>query len=125
MRGRDSSGGAGGTTGGIDKIAAERQRQVAQEGWTSEHDDNHRDGSLAIAAACYAMPEIIYVERRYARYVGFVDPWPWANHEDKRKQQSNHVNSIPTAGERRIDMLVKAGALIAAEIDRLERKASL
>ena len=41
---------------GIESIAAERQRQIEKEGWTSEHDDCHHDGSLADAAACYAMP---------------------------------------------------------------------
>ena len=32
-------------------IAAERERQVAGEGWTPEHDDAHADGSLGFAAA--------------------------------------------------------------------------
>jgi hypothetical protein len=36
-------------------VLAERQRQVSAEGWTPDHDDEHRDGAMAIAAACYAM----------------------------------------------------------------------
>ncbi len=39
---------------GVELIAAERQRQMTAEGWTHEHDDEHDDGSLATAAACYA-----------------------------------------------------------------------
>lgn len=113
---------------GIDRIAAERARQVAEEGWTTEHDDGHADGALARAAACYALPERLYVERRYAGRVAFEDPWPWNDSWDKRKESpqrsgsyANHPYNIPTNGEARIRMLVRAGALIAAEIDRLER----
>lgn len=39
---------------GIEAIASERQRQIEQEGWTTEHDDTHADGEMARAAACYA-----------------------------------------------------------------------
>lgn len=109
---------------GIERIAAERARQIAEEGWTPEHDDQHSDGALSRAAACYAMPEELYVERRLAGFVGFQDPWPWEHHQDKRKHASNYANAIPVDGERRVDLLVKAGALIAAEIDRLERAPS-
>lgn len=39
----------------IGEIAAERRRQVQQEGWTTEHDDLHCGGELSSAAACYAL----------------------------------------------------------------------
>jgi hypothetical protein len=107
---------------GIDLIAAERVRQMSEKGWTAEHDDGHADGSLAMAAACYAANERIYVERRYARLVGFVDPWPWQNWEDDRKAGGNHVTRVPLRGEARKTALIKAGALIAAELDRIERR---
>lgn len=109
-----------GEADGLALIAAERERQVAAEGWTPEHDDQHRDGGLAYAAACYAMPERIYVARERALGPAFDDPWPW-KYGDKRKRQSNFPNAIPTDGDERLRMLVKAGALIAAEIDRLQR----
>ncbi|HBZ9867442.1 TPA: hypothetical protein MND73_004376 [Salmonella enterica subsp. houtenae] len=35
-------------------VIAERYRQQSVEGWTSEHDDEHGDGELALAASCYA-----------------------------------------------------------------------
>ncbi|EJH1054477.1 hypothetical protein NCL57_004424 [Salmonella enterica] len=35
-------------------VIAERYRQQSVEGWTSEHDDEHSDGELALAASCYA-----------------------------------------------------------------------
>ncbi|WP_306155415.1 hypothetical protein [Roseovarius sp. MMSF_3281] len=96
---------------GIQSIAAERQRQFEKEGWTPEHDDTHSNGEMAGAAACYAMQatldgiernDLIQTVRSAIRNL-----WPWANHWWKPKT-------------RRAD-LVRAGALIAAEIDRLDR----
>lgn len=107
---------------GVELIAEERERQVTAEGWTPEHDDCHYGGDLAIAAACYAMPERLYVERRNVLGPVFADPWPWADSKDKRKDASNHPDAIPTEGSERIRMLVRAGALLAAEIDRLQRR---
>jgi hypothetical protein len=37
-------------TPGLSLIAAERQRQIEAEGWTSEHDDEHVNGEIALAA---------------------------------------------------------------------------
>lgn len=85
-------------------VLFERQRQVTGEGWTPEHDDEHKDGQLAEAAACYAM---------LADSQGFSTPahWPWS--PDWWKQ----------SGARRD--LVKAGALILAEIERIDRAAGI
>ena len=109
---------------GIERITAERQRQIDTEGWTPEHDDKHARGELAIAASCYASPEPIKAKRHFppqcnCRSVGecshlfgksrWVDPWPWAEKWDKRSRHS------------RLRQLEIAGALIAAEIDRLLR----
>jgi hypothetical protein len=94
------------TQTGLELIAAERQRQVEQEGWTPEHDDAHETGDLALAAACYATPE----SRRQYEDGAPLDPWwPWDDGWWK------------PSPENRIRELVKAGALIAAEIDRLQR----
>lgn len=97
---------------GVDLIAAERTRQIEEEGWTPEHDAQHRGSALAWAAACYAAPVPIYRQERLAAGTSFLDPWPWRyGGQDKR-------NAAPTPDER-LRELVKAGALIAAEIDRL------
>ncbi|MBS9720203.1 hypothetical protein JYU29_05815 [Tianweitania sp. BSSL-BM11] len=96
-------------------IAAERQRQQAVEGWTPEHDDTHEGGQLSAAAATYAYGASLSDERR-ASITGIFsirnnmlanDLWPW-----------EHSFWKPT--DRRRD-LVKAGALIAADIERLDR----
>lgn len=39
---------------GVELIAQERHRQISDEGWTTEHDRQHFDGSLAIAGALIA-----------------------------------------------------------------------
>lgn len=98
---------------GVDLISQERSRQVSEEGWSPEHDDSHRTEELAQAAACYATPA--HHRRRLMSKVPIL--WPWCKGWWK-----------PMAGEwtahRRIIELVKAGALVAAEIDRLLRAQS-
>lgn len=79
-------------------VLAERQGQIEREGWTPEHDDEHASGELADAAACYALsgdPKVPPPE------------WPWATEWWKPK-------------DRRHD-LVRAAALLLAEIERLDR----
>lgn len=110
------------TTGAV-LIAAERERQITGEGWTAEHDDSHEAGELALAACCYAMPVQLFRrdERPLAHaMVVFHDPWPWDDNWDKRKGGGNKPR-LARSVEERIDWLVKAGALLAAEIDRLQR----
>jgi len=102
---------------GIDLIAAERQRQIDAEGWTVEHDDEHSRNELAWAAASYAIPPArgpLY-EGEHPTYIyadtGLPITWPW---------DAEWWNPSP---EDRVRELVKAGALVAAEIDRLQRLA--
>lgn len=94
---------------GIERIASERRRQVEAEGWTPEH-DCHADGVLAQAAACYAVATV-------PQYAGhYPISWPWSPRWDKRPGKTSDVTA-------RIRALEKAGALCAAEIDRLLRAA--
>lgn len=98
---------------GVEIIAAERMRQVSEEGWTEEHDDIHRDEELACAACYYAMPEEIGDREEIGVRVTpiFFFPETWDLEWAKR-----------TTPKDRIRDLAKAGALIAAEIDRLQRR---
>lgn len=87
-------------------VLAERRRQIEAEGWTAEHDSEHGNGQMARAAACYAMSGSCAPSDETAGIL--VDlAWPWAPQWWK-----------PTTA--RCD-LVKAGALILAEIERLDR----
>lgn len=108
---------------GVEAIAAERARQMAAEGYDGKHDDCHGGGELPRAAACYAMPERLYVQRIFADQVNFCDPWPWDSRFDKRpvKSRGNVVDPEGATVVERLALLTKAGALIAAEIDRLLR----
>ncbi len=115
------------TGDGATRIMAERQRQIAKEGWTPEHDDEHDDASLLLAAVCYtanAAGVHVYQRHESAGQISFCDPWPetWAPEWDKRPRDRNDAVNLPQGDARRIRMLEKAGALIAAEIDRLLRK---
>jgi hypothetical protein len=84
-------------------VAAERRRQVEAEGWMPEHDDGHGAHELAEAAACYCLSS---AEKPFDY---FETMWPWDPHWFK-------------TSSRRRD-LIKAGALILAEIERLDRMA--
>lgn len=113
-----------GMTQAAQDVLAERCRQIESEGWTPEHDDGHDDGSMAMAAVCYATPEPLFRKDKRANATIYVDPWPWGDQWDKRK--SGNVVADPAErsdAEYRRD-LVKAGALILAEIERLDRAAA-
>ncbi len=90
---------------GVELIVEERQRQIEKEGWTFEHDSLHQHDELARAAATYATPN------RFRSFLlnGRPATFPWVKEWWK-----------PTPNNR-IKELVKAGALIAAEIDRLQK----
>lgn len=95
----------------LEMIERERLRQVTEEGYDSAHDDEcyaHSDGEIAQAAAAYALGGG-RVENIDASRV--IDIWPtsWGAEEDTIKRKP------------RVRQLVIAGALIVAEIERLQR----
>lgn len=94
-------------TSAIKLIDQERDRQFKQEKFDSSHDDQHTDGSLAVAGASYALAE--YFRQEYKNYPLVYWPHNWDN------------NLFKPSPDNRIKELTKAGALIAAEIDRLLR----
>lgn len=85
---------------GADMILVERVRQVDVEGWTVPHDALYLNNELIRAAMSYLEYEM----------TDTLEPpfsWPWARRWWK-----------PSPDDR-VRELIKAGALIAAEIDRL------
>jgi len=98
---------------GIDLINYERKRQVNEEGWTSEHDDQYKGQELALAGASYATPATWRGDAFVSHEGNPPDTWPFS------KEYWKPDTSMTIAG--RIRELQKAGALIAAEIDRLNR----
>lgn len=79
---------------GAELIAAERKRQIENEGFTPAHDLRYNRGELLLAGKCYANVPAL---------------WPWSSAWWKPSDDP-------------VKNLVKAGALIAAEIDRLLRQ---
>jgi len=103
-------------TQAITDVLAERQRQIEVEGWEAAHDDSHRDASLAEAAVCYASN---YASRAFCSLAGWTPAcsyedapapaeWPWDESMWKPKNPRRD--------------LVRAAALLIAEIERLDRK---
>ncbi|ASY69393.1 hypothetical protein [Sinorhizobium fredii] len=91
-------------------VMNERDRQVNEEGWTAEHDDRHKRGHLARAGACYALRQSTDATG-YRAWLGWAIEniwpfdWSWWKPRDYRRN------------------LVRAAALIIAEIERFDRAA--
>jgi len=110
---------------GAELIAQERKRQQDEEGYDERHDDHHRLGELVHAAICYAaeaVGEDVYfahssglpfLQDEPETVGGHYDPFPWHKKDDKRGKHD------------RKKLLVIAGALIAAELDRMERASEM
>ncbi len=91
----------------IDEIAAERRRQIEGEGWTPEHDDQHAEYELSRAAAMYARHAAnAHADPLYA-VIGAPEAWPW-NYEWWKPKDPRRD-------------LIRAAALLVAEIERLDR----
>ena len=85
----------------IDEIGSERIRQLTVENWSIAHDDEHTIGEMAMAASCYAL-NAARTQKDGGR------EWPWDLAWWKPKNP-------------RCD-LIRAAALIVAEIERLDRE---
>lgn len=84
-------------------IVAERARQISQEGCTNEQDDKYTGCELAAAAATYAL-----CTKPSQLSVCGVNAWPWSTHA----WNPSHYRGN----------LVKAGALLVAELERVDRR---
>lgn len=82
------------------EIVAERQRQINEEGWTPEHDDQHDGGEMLRAAVAYLWHDT----EDFRDMSGF---WPWDAIWWKPKDRRRN--------------LIRAGALCLAEKERIER----
>lgn len=93
------------------EIVTERKRQIIEEKYDDAHDDEFTHGELASAAASYALPirENGQKEKEWNQTLEEIWPFNW-----------KHWKPNDTDEGRRHD-LIKAGALILAEMDRLKR----
>ena len=97
---------------GIELIAEERAEQSSKYGWSAEHDLTHNSGELAVEAAGLAVlhTDTVVVQINYEAGSIFnqekriADAWGL-----QKKLKDNPIHALKVAG-----------ALIAAEIDRLQ-----
>lgn len=92
-------------------VIDERRRQITAEGWSPIHDDEHCNGEIARAAATYALYELgVPGSLRLQLDHGMQPLWPW------------DWDWLKPKGPRR--NLVRAAALLLAEIERIDRKSA-
>lgn len=93
----------------LEDVIAERKRQIEVEGWTAEYDDMHKEGELALAGSCYALEagDRLYLKMDVPSKLPMA-MWPWSSTWWK-----------PTTPRRD---LIKAAALILAEIERIDHE---
>lgn len=103
-------------------IAAERERQITAEGWTPEHDDAHPYGALAAAGACYALLCTRWKDSSILGESLTSILWPWDREWWKPAQYPDPPYTPRVHTDKKVKDLVRAGVLIAAEIDRLLRE---
>lgn len=95
----------------LEDVQLERLRQLTKEDFSAAHDDDHNQGELARAAACYCLSAVETVTGRELMdfdnddFLSAVWPWDreWWKPKDSRRD------------------LVRAAALILAEIERIDR----
>ncbi len=95
---------------GLLKIFEERLEQLKKHGYDARHDDGHRNGELARAADCILRGLSLPALREESGWMTAPVDWPWE--PESWRKVLNH----DTEGR-----LAIAGALIAAEIDRVNR----
>lgn len=113
---------------GAELIAKERQRQIDKEGYTPEHDSHHIEGELAYAAICYANPRKKFIRKREGGAldapVVTLDSGPDGPGEYYVLPETYWPFDIkdwkPVLGSR-LREIAKAGAMLAAEGDRIRR----
>ena len=92
-----------------DDVLLERKRQIKVEGWSHSHDDNHDAGALAAAGAAYALEASCKLNpySQQGLEAGPPEFWTWDTKWWKPKDPRRD--------------LVRAAALIIAEIERMDR----
>lgn len=91
----------------LELVLKEREEQIAK-GFDMKHDLQHDRGELALAASCYTLPEAFRDLRGFGPARWPFEPRSWKPSPENRKQE-----------------LVKAAALLLAELERLFHKEAI
>ena len=102
------------TSRAVEDVLVERQRQIDRKGYTAAHDDVHGDYSLSRAALCYVLcagvcDAVTGGAVETVTTIADLELWPWPGSFKPRSSRDN---------------LIRAAALILAEIERLDREVS-
>lgn len=92
------------------EVFTERERQIVHEGFDAPHDDDHGDGQLCRAAMSYCQSASTCLSDTSVLAKKPPSYWPW--HPTWWKPKTSRRD------------LIRAAALIVAEIERLDRSAS-
>lgn len=96
-------------TKATEDVLAERRRQIEGKGFDEEHDDGYSRNELARAAACYAVSDLLWKHEQITDNGHLSRPvWPWSSTWWKPKSPRQD--------------LVRAAALLIAEIERMDRQ---
>lgn len=98
---------------GIELITEERKRQIEIEGWDKDHDENHTSMCLSTASASYTLDVV-------ARHSDISKGWKQLFKEYSARIWPFDIEWFKPTPNDPIKQLTKAGALIAAEIDRIQ-----
>jgi hypothetical protein len=92
----------------VNEVHLERMRQIREEGYSLKHDDEHDPGEICGAGAAYALNAACLLHPLNGTaiedptLVGFPPNWTWKPKGPRRD-------------------LIRAAALLIAEIERLDR----
>ena len=110
---------------GIELITEEREEQLKKHGFDKEHDKEHTNDSLSWNASVLASPYVLYTKHKLANGIHFMkatidNHWKLPNQNYKPHGSNVIIDNCELSGKERIKQLTVAGALIAAEIDRIK-----
>lgn len=96
----------------LELVAKERTRQIVEKGYTREHDDEHTDGSLADAGACYGATSLFLFEPVAVSEIGsrIQSVWKWEPEYFKKEDHD------------RKQQLIIGAAFFMAEYERIVRE---
>ena len=112
---------------GIELITEERNEHPSKHGFNLEHDKQHEDSSLSWNAAILATPNILFCKHEFANVTTYekaevCEGWKLPSPNFGPNGSNVVIDNEKLPKTKRIKQLKVAGALIAAEIDRIQAK---
>lgn len=106
----------------VQDVLIERNRQVAVEGWTPQHDDEHDPGTLAAAGSAYALAAADRLCPYSQGDGGFDASAHGGLHDELPPMWPDEWGMKWWKPDTPRRMLVEAAALMLSEIEKIDRK---